>query len=468
MAKSVTIETLNLDKLPKLYAYEDYVSALLMFHGPYYLERSIKKKTSGIGDEFEWDVVTNEYRGMIAPIKRIVEIKSQGWGIDDIFKVSGWMSYMDYHNSLFVAQKVNPKNFALLQNIAQSLDIQLVDNPPTPAEKLDDSKILSTLNLKPSIEDEAIITTIRFALHLERVMNDYLNKKRKENGKYTCYEHIAEYWAELNNTPFFIKNADDRIKKIFDLYVSYKNLTARVDHELNGEGWGDADKYNMLVDGHYIQLFYEQNDISPVHIALYVELLNRISILKACVDEMVAPPQQPDNLFQKLMAQLSRASLPTNIDTALSFLSKQPFFHLYPRFWQLFIYAFGGFILLDKEQEEKELLSRLSGIDISEIDNALSSFDILFPTSKGWLRQYNKTNIKMLAMMPPQIMGLGANMRRLLYRQGDEDDKATFEQLGSLLTGECTLINLVHWNSVAYNYLEKDKTLIKGVKTLIQ
>ena len=69
-------------------------------------------------------------------------------------------------------------------------------------------------------------------------------------------------------------------------------------------------------------------------------------------------------------------------------------------------------------------------------------------------------------MMPPPMMGLGANMRRQLYRQGEEDEKATYNILGTQLTGSCTLNNLVHWNSVAYNYLEKDKSLIKGVKTI--
>ena len=69
-------------------------------------------------------------------------------------------------------------------------------------------------------------------------------------------------------------------------------------------------------------------------------------------------------------------------------------------------------------------------------------------------------------MMPPPMLGIGANMRRLLYRQGDEDEKASYEILGNQLTGSCTLRNLVHWNYVAYNYLEKDKTLIKRVKTI--
>lgn len=42
---------LTLDEMPTDYAYEDYLSALLMTKGRYYLGRSIKKNTPGIGDE---------------------------------------------------------------------------------------------------------------------------------------------------------------------------------------------------------------------------------------------------------------------------------------------------------------------------------------------------------------------------------------------------------------------------------
>ena len=122
-----------------------------------------------------------------------------------------------------------------------------------------------------------------------------------------------------------------------------------------------------------------------------------------------------------MLAQLGRMSIPSNIDTGLGIISQQPYFYLYPRFWQVFIYGFGGFILLDKEQQEKELLAKLSGIPVSEVDNAIGAFDMLFPNNRGWMRNYKGTNISMLNCMPPQIMGLGANMRRLLYRQGEDD-----------------------------------------------
>lgn len=76
------------------------------------------------------------------------------------------------------------------------------------------------------------------------------------------------------------------------------------------------------------------------------------------------------------------------------------------------------------------------------------------------MREYDKTNIRMLAMMPPSFLGIGANMRRLLYRAGDSEDLATFDNLEKIVTDQYTLQNLIHWNCVAYEYLETDKTLI--------
>lgn len=452
---------LTLDAMPTDYAYEDYLSALLMTKGRYYLERSIKKNTPGIGDELELDIVLNKYDNINSSDKQFVEIKSKGWGLIDIFKVRGWMDYMGFGKASFIVQQTNMKSFPIIQSIAQSLNIKLIDNPKV-NDRLDDKRIISEMSLDVPDVDSSINTAIRFSLHLERAMSDYLNRMKKSvNGLgHESYERLHDYWENLNNNPFFVDNLDKRIKSIFDCWVDNKNFTARVDHELNGEGWLSADKCPNLIDGHYIDLYYNNKDISPVVIAMYVELLCRIAILKACVDELTEPKQTPQTIIEKWLRQLDKMSLPSNISYGLEELKKQPYFHLYPRFWQIFIYAFGGFVLLDKENEEYELLSRLSGIPIGHIQEAFGAFDLLFHSNKGWMKVYDKTNIRMLAMMPPPFLGIGANMRRFLYRAGDSDDLATFENLGKIVTGQYTLQNLFHWNSVAYEYLKKDKTLI--------
>lgn len=428
---------LTLDAMPTDYAYEDYLSALFMTKGRYYLERSIKKNTPGIGDELELDIVLNKYEDKNSSDKQFVEIKSKGWGLIDIFKVRGWMDYMGFEKASFIVQQTKLQSFPIMQSIAERLNIKLIDNPKV-NDRLDDKKIISEMSLDVPDVDRSINTAIRFSLHLERAMSDYLNRMKKsvKGSGIECYERLHDYWENLNNNPFFVDNIDKRIKTIFNCWVDNKNFTARVDHELNGEGWLSADKCQNLIDGHYKDLYYNKKDISPVVIDMYVELLCRISILKACVDELTEPKQTPQTIFEKWLKEFDKISLPSNIRYGLLTLKNQPYYHLYPRFWQIFIYAFGGFILLDKEKEEYELLSILSGIPIGNIQQAFESFDLLFQSNNGWMREDDKTNIRMLAMMPPPFLGIGANMRRLLYRAGDAEDLATFDNLEKIVTGQ--------------------------------
>ena len=145
------------------------------------------------------------------------------------------------------------------------------------------------------------------------------------------YERLHDYWENLNSNPFFVDNIDKRIKTIFNCWVNNKNFTARVDHELNGEGWLCADNCQYLIDGHYLNLFFESKTISPVVIAMYVELLCRISILKACVDELELM-QTPQTIFEKWLREIDKMSLSSNIRSGLLELKNQPYYHLYPRF----------------------------------------------------------------------------------------------------------------------------------------
>jgi len=64
-------------------------------------------------------------------------------------------------------------------------------------------------------------------------------------------------------------------------------------------------------------------------------------------------------------------------------IRKDKYLHLYPIFWQWFTWVFGGFVLLDVEKDELELLSAKTGIPVEEIPNAFAAYDKLFPISGG-------------------------------------------------------------------------------------
>jgi len=75
--------------------------------------------------------------------------------------------------------------------------------------------------------------------------------------------------------------------------------------------------------------------------------------------------------------------LPSSFTEGISELSKHKYFYLYPIFWQWFLWGFGGFIMLDKKEEELKLLSNKTGIPVDEVENALKVYNILFPTKNN-------------------------------------------------------------------------------------
>jgi len=141
--------------------------------------------------------------------------------------------------------------------------------------------------------------------------------------------------------------------------------------------------------------------------------------------------------------------LPLSFKKGLDVISKHRYFHMYPIFWQWFMWLFGGFILKDYEEKEHEVLSQKTGIPIEEIPNALEAYQILFPRDDGWLTDLSpNSNIKMMKMFPVPFMGVGANYRRLLYTES-----RNFEDLN--LTGMHTLNDLIKCNNLTVEVLKK-------------
>ena len=110
------------------------------------------------------------------------------------------------------------------------------------------------------------------------------------------------------------------------------------------------------------------------------------------------------------------------------------YFNKYPVFWQWFIYAFGGFILLDLQEDEYKLISRKTGIPINEIDNAFKAYECLFPIENGWFEEIPNTNIKTLKLFSVPFMGVGANFRRYHYLKTKD-----FEEFSRFVNGKYTL-----------------------------
>lgn len=449
--------TLSLPKIPKDAYYEDYVAALLNAGG-YYIERNIHKNSDGL-DLLEIDVVATRF-SKNGKEQTIVEIKSGGWGISDIFKVNGWLNYLSLKKAAFIVQEAKARtNIGIIREAADKLNVTLIENKKIENGKLDDQEIIKELGLNIGKHQQAIINSLRYSYNLERIMLQLIIEYSKDNERYKSLPRVINYFRNLVDESFFENNPIRRLIFLSNLYVENENIAAITDHEIYDKDFKEDEEYSTFTN--YFSLFFPKDmKFNPVDVAQYSATLNRLYVIKAIVDYSLLQPED-NNLYQKTLDELLKSSLFRNISDGIDWVKQQKNYTLYPYFWQIFIFVFGGFFLLDKKEEEYEYLSNLTGIPTDEIGTALEFWEKLFPIEKDWLHTVSdKSYIYELKMIPAPVRGIGVNFRLHLYASENmKTIEERFDNIKNILTGFYTYGDIVGWNNQTYELLRRDNLL---------
>jgi len=435
MSKSTVIK---LKEIPKDDDYEDYIAAFLQAGG-LYVERKIIHRE--IEELLELDIIATNFQKSSAD-KLLIEIKSGNWGFNEIFKIKGWLVYLNFKKGSFIVQKTRP-SISYFKDKAYELNIELIDNSDLTKTK---DSLNHLLLIQPS-ENE--IETIRFAYLLERKLLKQLKKLKKDCHRKGCsyqsYDALDDYFFKINSGSFFSRSPIRRIKQLFDNYLKYKNITAKICNELNGGHFDD--EVTELTKDCYKELFYDAKE-GILHISLYIEHIARVTILKAVIEHLVNK-LNGEYTAKKFSTVLQELSLPSTIQYGLNSIFKDKYFYLYPRFWQFFTYVFGGFILTDLKEQEYKILSDKTGIPVDEIPNAFDAFNKLFPHQGGWFYKFPKSSIEWHQFFPIAFSGEGANYRRMIYTKSK-----TYEELFNLLSNDMTNVDLIKWNNLGYRIIK--------------
>jgi len=429
---------IELEKIPKEEDYEDYIAAFLQAGG-LYVERKVIHRE--IEELLELDIITTDFQKNSVK-KKLIEIKSGNWGFDEIFKIKGWLFYLNYEKGCFIVQKSRP-SISYFKDKAQELNIDLIDNSELTNTK---DALKHLLLIEP---DEHEIETIRFSFLLERKLLKKLKKLKNDCYKKKCsiksFQALDDYFFKINSGSFFSRDPIRRIKQLFDYYLKYKNITAKICNELGG-GYFD-DEITDLSENCYKELFYQAKE-SILQISLYVEHIARVTILKSVIEHLV---NKLNGVYttQSFITVLQELSLPQTIQSGLNDIFQDEYFYLYPRFWQFFTYVFGGFILTDLRDQEYEILSHKTGIPVNEIPKAFDAFNKLFPHSGGWFYKFPTSEIEWHNFFPIALCGIGANYRRMVYA-----DDGNYESLEKKITGKMTMADLIKWNNLVYRIIK--------------
>ena len=293
-------------------------------------------------------------------------------------------------------------------------------------------------------------------------MKNRVSQLKKSQNK----EGLAALWDYSNaiqDISFEDGNPLNRLLRTFDLFKNYYHISARLDYEKLYGSFPDNEKCTAFESGRIKGYMLNEIDYVPVNYAMFLEHRLRLYILQSCVEYLVMPQQQYKNEIEEFLRKISYYSLTGNITMGIEYLNQKcPNFRLYPRLWQLFTYMMGGFLLTDLMDKEIQLLSNLSGVPYGEVMHALNVYDILFPIKNNWIRPINNTHIQRLNMMPAPLMGIGANLRRIIYRDDDTEEGSSYDALQKKLSSDYTFNNLLKWNQAGFNLLKNSKDLIKN------
>jgi len=222
-----------------------------------------------------------------------------------------------------------------------------------------------------------------------------------------------EYHQLINDAVFFVPDVCDRVEVLLSAHFNHQELAASAAYEIEtGKiefvGPPQTKTFNRA-------LLY--GELFPIQACMYLAHRARLYVLKAIVEFWLARERgEIKKIAIKLgnfLINLTSGRFTSAMASGLEELSKAKSFRMFPVFWQIFLWSWGGFILKDRLTEEYDSLSRESGVPVDEIPIALVAFDKLFPTPGGWFREPSGDSRKVLILMPPAMRGLGAFRRKV-------------------------------------------------------
>lgn len=410
----------ELSKNPLGWELEDFVAAHFVSRGCY-VETGVKEQSP---DEIlELDIVWTDYKNQPGR-RRCVEVKSGNWGLSDVFKFFGWTNYLDLEPGLFVySNRPRARSDSTVEHVAKKVGIQMLNVP----ELKDAENVFAALGLpKPPWDDLPNIW--RYSFWAQRRLLQSLGEAIEQGVYRESAITAKDYHKLINNAVFFMPDVRDRVSNLLSDHFDHQHLAATAAHEREtGETvYKNPPQTNTFRNACFHGLHY------PIQACLYLAQRARLYILKAIVDFWMALERGE---IEKSIIKIGSHELDFTVaglspaqSTAMREFCESKSFALYPVFWQVFLWSWGGFLLKDHLEEEFSLLARETGVPVDEIPLALTAFDKLFPTNSGWFREPANDSRRVLMLMPPVIRGIGA-FRRKVLREVEHYEELGFTDL---------------------------------------
>ncbi|MFJ5281730.1 MULTISPECIES: hypothetical protein [Streptomyces] len=389
---------------------EDYIAALFQASG-HFVEKQIVE--SDPADLLELDIFVTDYAPEKA-VQRLVEVKGGKWGFTDLFKVVGWMRYLDLQHGAFFITRWEDRESAPRKMEPLGLDVVCFDDFTTAPQRFEAKGF-------GSFVEPRLIDLWRHSYGVERKFVKVINSRARAGADGAVA--AKTYHRQINNGTFFARAPEESLALLYEAYGDHPRLTLGYAREIDG---GDFDPHSASTDSPSYQAMLRDGKHPELQACMYFEHRARLAILKAAVDYALAHPEGPPEFGMSedgksfFFQGLTYHALPMTFHDGMEWLREQPNFRRYATFWQQFLWGWGGFYLQDKNEVEFEWMAEYSGIPADEIPTALEAFDRFFPSPNGWFTTPGWTDIHLLKMVPLIFQGIGAHQRRIQYNLADD------------------------------------------------
>ncbi len=403
----------------------EHLGAALLATGGMFVEKNITERVAYRKELEEIDAFGTTWRnGRV--LKVLIEAKSGQWGGRELFSLLGKKEYLGAHTAVLLhcSGTTKPKHLELAKRFGTKGYKVLI------AEA---SKVTAELIADICEEDEDVVSqrldtihslqTWRYAFWTERVLLKHLIRQAKAFGSQVKSLNEARNLVNKFDECFFRHDPIEQACLLYDFYFHHRKLTRKIVEERCKIAPGDELR-GLSSEQAFSACIYD-GTLDEAQAALYLEHRARCSLLKIAVDLIMTNYPSPPEL-----SRVKDYLLPASFWQFVSEVSRMPNVQKLPQLWQSYIFGWGGFIVLDHENDEYANIGLEVGLNPEQVRVGLKAFDQLFPipSEDGWHYEQKDTGLRILKLVPNAFRALGVQRRRRIY--GDEEFLGKLPPLG--------------------------------------
>jgi len=238
----------------------------------------------------------------------------------------------------------------------------------------------------------------------ERIAQSRFNNWRKSHSKIPEPIESARQYLEEVNSSVFRKGPFSRTMALYNAYQNHPRVTrSLIEHTADRKGWReDCVKRKVFGKGGLAHIQYVG---AQEHRA-------RAAIIKNAYDAIREDDNDCDVSTDQRIERIFRQLLPNSFVAGMRRMESLQYAEKLPRFLQLFVEVFGGFLCPD-DPEELSLISLATGVQKKDIKDALDVYNHFFPINGNWIHRGD--NVLFLKTVPSYLKAAGCFLRYCVY-----------------------------------------------------